>query len=248
MEIKDNYLYFETNKTIQNKKKITGHSFVALCDLDQFNKKGDMVLNLLGLYKKPFDVKYMYRGEVAEDLVRQYYEKKLHRPFIWYDEDAKKKNNYDFFKEYQQCGGIPDMEMQDDEEIIEIKSKSMNKMNAIANENNIPKEELYQALYYGYLRLKRKNIHKVTMAYVFFDKETENLIFNNQKPITYKYIKLFIKSYDMADYIDEIESLIKKALIYYNTCIEQKRIPLADISEEVLKSLFINQEQKDNGF
>ena len=235
MEIIDNYLYFDSIKNVVNKKKMTGHDFVELANLSEYNKPGDKILSMLGIYKKEFDNKYSLRGAVAENLVMAYYKKRENRDFLYYDEATKKKNGYDFFPTYKQCGGIPDLEMLDKSEIIEIKSKSMNKYDEIAIKENIPLEELYQGLYYGYLR----DIREVTMFYVFFDEETENLIFENKKPNTLKNIKLYKKTFNMSLYKEDIESKIKECLKYYNDCIRYKRIPLNDISPNVLKSLDI---------
>ena len=232
IRIDNEYLYFDTAKTIYDKKKMTGHDFVELLELNPFNKKGDKILSIFKIYKPPFDNKYLYRGDYAESLVRYYYQKQK-RPFVWYDENAKKQNNYDFFPTYKQCGGIPDLEMQDEEEIIEVKSKSMKDYDNIANNKNIPLQELYQALFYGYLRKTKK----VTMFYVFFDEETEQLIFNKQQPKTLNNIKLYKKTYNMNDYYNDVESKIKEALHYYNKCVYEKKIPLKDISEKVLNEV-----------
>lgn len=244
MEIINGYLYFETDKTVATKKKMTGHDFVNLAGFNKYSKRGDTILSMLGIYKKPFDKKYLYRGNLAELLVMKYYSIKLNRPFEYYDEQAKKKNNYDFFPSYKQCGGIPDMEMLDRSELIEIKSKSEDKYNEIATLENIPLEELYQALFYAYLRRTRE----VTMVYVFFDKETEDLVFENKQPNTLKNIKLYSKSFCSILYFDEVESKIKECLKYYNECVRYKRIPINDISKEILDKLNIIKEYDINEF
>ena len=69
MYVKDGYLYFETNITPQTKKKITGHSFVELCELSLYNKKGDAVLGLLKLYKSEINTKYSNRYNIDEKIV-----------------------------------------------------------------------------------------------------------------------------------------------------------------------------------
>ena len=232
IRIDNGFLYFDTDKTIYTKKKMTGHDFVELLELNKYNKKGDKILNIFKIFKPPFDNKYLYRGDYAESLVRYYYQKQ-NRPFVWYDENAKKQNNFDFFPTYKQCGGIPDLEMQDESEIIEVKSKSMKDYDKIAVEKDIPQEELYQALFYGYLR----KVEKITMFYVFFDVETEQLVFENKQPNTLNNIKLYKKTYNMNDYYNDVESKIKEALHYYNKCVYEKRISLADISPKVLNEV-----------
>jgi len=235
MEIINGYLYFETNKTIETKKKMTGHDFVNLAGLNNFTKPGDTILSMLGIYKKEFDKKYMFRGSIAEFIVMNYYKKVEKRDFMFYDDESKKRNNYDFFPTYKQCGGIPDLEMLDRSEIIEIKSKSMKSYDEIAVKELIPQEELWQAFFYAFLRDSRE----VTMFYVFFDEETENLIFENKKPNTLNNIKLYRKTYSLSLYYDDIESKIKECLKYYNDCVRYKRIPINDISPNVLQSLNI---------
>ena len=233
MEIIDGYLYFETNKTVATKKKMTGHDFVNLVGLNPFTKPGDTILSMLGIYKKDFDVKYMYRGNFAEMFVMVYYTRVLKRQYIYHDEKDKKENNYDFFPNKKQCGGIPDLEMLDRSEIVEIKSKSMSKYQDIAIREIIPEEELYQGLFYSVL----KNVQETTMVYVFFDEETEKLIFENKKPNTLNNIKIYTKTYNTNMYYTDVKDKIIKALRYYNDCIRYKRIPIADISENVLQAL-----------
>ena len=145
MVIKNGYLYL--NDITIKKKKITGHSFVDLCSLNPFSKKGDCVLNMLGVYKPPFDNKYLYRGDIAEVLVlKKMQEKYKDIKLIRYTEEDKKANNYDFFHEYVNCGGIPDIIIPDIS-LVEVKSKSMKDYDKISN-GDIPKHELYQGLYY----------------------------------------------------------------------------------------------------
>ena len=244
MEIIDGYLYFETDKTIETKKKMTGHDFVELARLSKYNLPGDKILSMLNIYKKDFDKKYMYRGAFAENIVMTYYKKVEHRDFMYYDEETKKKNHYDFFPTYKQCGGVPDLEMLDRSEIVEIKSKSMKSYDEIAVKEIIPLEELWQAFFYAYLRDSRE----VTMFYVFFDEETENLIFENKKPNTLNNIKLYKKTYSLGIYYDEVESKIKECLNYYNNCVRYKRIPINDISKDILSKLDIIKGYKVDEF
>ena len=243
MEIINGYLYFETNKTIATKKKMTAHDFVNIIGLNKFTKPGDTILSMLGIYKKDFDIKYQYRGNFAEQIVMRYF-KKFNRQFLYYTEDMKKKNNYDFFHDLKQCGGIPDFEMLDVDEIVEVKSKSIDKYEEIAIKENIPLDELYQALFYGFFR----DVRQITMFYVFFDKETENLIFENKKPNTLNNIKLYIKTYNTILYYDELKEKITEALRYYNNCVRYKRIPINDISQDVLDKLSIIKEYNVDEF
>lgn len=235
MEIKDGYLYFETDLTVETKKKITGHSFADLCGFNPYLKKGDSILTLVGIIKSSIDVKYAYRGDAGEKISLLYHTKKLNENVIYYDESTKKELHYDCFQNYNQCGGIPDIEIPDKEIIVEIKSKSMKDYEKFGNDKNaVPKHELYQGMYYAYLRK-----YNLKMDYVFFDEETENELFQNQKVTTLKNIKFVEFDYDVN--FKEIENLIKECLIYYNKCIREKRIPIQDVSDKVLKLLNLKE-------
>lgn len=228
MEIKNGYLYFETEKTVETKKKMSGHAFVELSGFNKYQKKGDCVLSLLGLLKNEVDPKYLFRGNVAEAIVRKIASTK-YEDIVWYDEEDKQKNHYDFFPEYLQCGGIPDIEIPSKQTLIEVKSKSLAKKQEIIS--NPPLEEIYQGLFYGYLR----NVPKIEMAWVFFDKESETAIFQKQKPKTLSKVETYFKTYEVNR--EEMKTRISEALKYYNACVKEKRIPLEDISPKILRAL-----------
>lgn len=228
LEVRDNYLYFETNITPQTKKKITGHSFVELCGLSAFNKKGDTVLGLLEFYKNQVDPKYLNRGNIAEKIVELLL-KKNNINYIYYTEEDKKKYGYDFFPQLFQFGGIPDFEIPEQDYLIEVKGKSMSKYDEIVKEQ--PKEEVYQGLYYSYLR----GYKKAKLIWVFFDEETEKEIFAGKKPTTLSKCKIFAKDYDVNR--EELHQMAYDSALYYNKCIQEKRIPIEDISPKVLRSV-----------
>lgn len=70
LRIDSGFLILDTEITSATKKKMSGHSFVALAGLDKFNKRGDVLLQLLGYYKPDFDPKYRYRGAMAEKMIK----------------------------------------------------------------------------------------------------------------------------------------------------------------------------------
>lgn len=238
--IKGGCLCFDTDITPQTKKKMTGHTFVELCGFSAFKKKGDTVLSMLGAYKEQVDPKWLKRGDVAELIARNYYSKRLGKSIVWYDDQAKKDNHFDFFQDYLQCGGIPDIEIPDEDLLIEVKSKSLNKYNYIMQ--HLPKEEIYQGLYYAYLR----HFPSAVLFWVFFDEESETAIFNDQKPKTLNNVKIHLQSYQVNN--DEMKGLIKDSLNYVNTCIKEKCIPLKDISQSVLDRLGFRQEFDEDIF
>ena len=223
MRIENNYLILEESEIPKKLKKITGHSFVNLVGLNKYNKKGDTILQMLKLYNPPFENKYAYRGEMAERMIGLIL-KRQGKEFLYYDEEAKKENNYDFFPDFKDIGGIPDFEIPSEVTIHEVKGKSMEKYAEIKKET--PKDELYQCFLYAYMR----NYPNATMNYVFFDVESEKLLFQNKKPKTLDNWKYKVNR-------EEMEDLILEAVSYYQDCVENRKIPLNDISKKVLDSL-----------
>ena len=236
MYIKDGFLYFD-DEQVKPKEKISGHTFVELCGFSDFNLKGEAVLSHLKLFKREVDKGYMIRGEYAENLVGAILSYNG-RTFIHYSEEEKKKNNYDFFLNDKDFGGIPDYLMTDISETIEVKTKTMNKYDWIAVKGNIPKEELYQGLLYG----EMDNKDFVRMYYVFLDDESNDLLMNGKKPYTLTKLKFYDKQYDMNIYRDEVKKLKENAKTYLKTCISEKRIPLKDIKKQVLMDLRVLNE------
>lgn len=228
MYIKNGFLHYEDSYLQKRKKKITGHSFVALAGLDIYNKPGDAVLSMLKIYSSEVDPKYLARGNYAEKMVGLVL-KSQGKEVTYYDEQYKKAHYYDCFPRYNSLGGIPDFEIFKESLTVEVKSKSMKKYEEIKSE--IPISELYQGLFYCYLREHRD----LKMAYVFFDEETENQIFNKQIPTTLNNCKLLFKKYTCNR--EELKQLIDKAIMYYNICIANKSIPVKDISPKVLNAL-----------
>lgn len=234
MRIENGFLFIDTDVTPQTKKKITGHSFVDMAGLNPYTKRGDALLAYLKIYKSPFDKKYQYRGDMAEKMIG-FILSKQKKTFLYYDEDAKKKNNFDFFPNYRFCGGIPDFEIPSEQTIHEVKSKSLAKYDEVKNE--MPKWEIYQGLYYAYLRKYRR----VIMDYVFFDEESEKLLFENKKPKTLDNCKILQKTFFVNN--QEIEEMILGVIGFVDSCLEIKAIPLEDISPSVLKALGIANER-----
>lgn len=228
LRIDSGFIILDTQVTSETKNKMSGHTFVGLAGLDKWNKRGDVLLNILGYYKKPFEKKYSYRGDMAERMIKFILDKQG-KKYKYYDDKVKKEYNYDIFPEYKFCGGIPDFEIQTESTIIEVKSKSLAKYDETMK--NIPQEELYQGLYYTYLR-KHKTLK---MAYVFFDEETESLLFEGKTPKTLDNCKVSFVKYDLDPY--DVKMKIANALIFYNACLDNKAIPLDDISPKVLKIL-----------
>lgn len=228
LKIKNKFLILDTTKTSVTKRKMSGHTFVALAGLDKYNKRGDALLQLLYYYKSQVDAKYLYRGNMAEKMVKFILDKKG-KKYITYDEEYKKANKYDCFPDYKYCGGIPDFEIPDEKTIIEVKSKSLDKYDEIMKE--MPQHEVWQGLFYAYLR----KYNTLKMVYVFFDEESEKALFENKMPKTLDNCKVVFKTFEVN--FEEVRVKIANALTFYNICLDNKTIPLDDISENVLNSL-----------
>lgn len=238
MRIENGFLYIDTEYTPQTKKKITGHSFVDIAGLNTYSKKGDALLSYLKIYKPPFDKKYQYRGDMAEKMIGFILKKQM-KEYLYYDEAAKKANNYDFFPNYKFCGGIPDFEIPSEKTVHEVKSKSLKDYEKIKSQP--PIYEIYQGLYYAYLR----KYDYLIMDWVFFDEESEKMLFENKKPKTLDNCKIVQRRYVITDEIrNKIQDMIMDDFLYIDSCLSRKAIPLEDISPSILKALNI---QNDRG-
>lgn len=238
MRIENGFLYIDTEYTPQTKKKITGHSFVDIAGLNPYSKRGDALLSYLKIYKPPFDKKYQYRGDMAEKMIGFILKKQM-KEYLYYDEAAKKANNYDFFPNYKFCGGIPDFEIPSEKTVHEVKSKSLKDYEKIKSQP--PIYEIYQGLYYAYLR----KYDYLIMDWVFFDEESEKMLFENKKPKTLDNCKIVQRRYVITDEIrNKIQDMIMDDFLYIDSCLSKKAIPLEDISPSILKALNI---QNDRG-
>lgn len=235
IKIENGYLVFE-NEILKN-KKIGGHAFVGLNNLDHFKRVGDVLLSLFGILKEEVDEKYLKRGDYAENIIKYVYERDGHK-CTTYD---KKEIRYDNFKEYVNCGGLIDIELLEESTLIEVKSKSLKDYDYISKVG-MPNSEIYQGMYYGYLR----KYNSIKMEYVFFDKETEEEIFNSKKPTTLKNLKRLSKTYDVNR--QEIENMIKNAIKLKTIAFNERKISVDLISDNALKKLNLFQEKINKDF
>ena len=230
--------YIRDNKVkFRLRKKITGHSLVDICGLNKYKKPGDVILQLLGFYTPAFDPKYRFRGNNAEQLARIYYSKKLGFEIVFYTEEQLKACYYDVFNDDDYFGGVPDIEIPKDLFLVEVKSKSMKDYDEIVSKGNLPLDEVYQGMYYAY----KRNYPKFRMFYVFYDEETEKILFEGGTPTTYKNVMIFEKEFDVDR--EDIEAKMKHAQQYYNWCYTNGYVPLEDISDKVLIEMGL---KKDN--
>lgn len=230
MRLDNQFLYLEPSDFIPQ-KKISGHTFVALCGLDPFKKQGDALLEMHRFIKSEVDPKWLRRGTVAEKIVAKIYQKE--HQITTYD---AKEIGYDNFKNDPNFGGIIDIEV-DNKTLVEVKSKSLDKKEFIIN--NPPKAEIYQAMLYAYLR----NYDYFTMEWIFFDKPTEDEIFQGKAPTTLKNLQRYTKVFFVDR--DEMKKLMMTALNFVKAFRLRRPIPLAYFSDEVIQKIKekINEKQ-----
>ena len=140
------------------RKKIASRRLPVLLNMNKFSSVGKGLLEINGLIKPdPFDSWYTIRGAIAEHFAQH----ELRR----YIRDTKgveitkllafnpREANYDQFKYNEFFGGVIDIAIQEPQSlraVAEVKSKSLEKMSYIT-EDNIPQEELYQGFLLAYL-------------------------------------------------------------------------------------------------
>lgn len=210
-------------------RKVTGRSFVSLVGLNPFQKEGDALLTMHKLVKEEVDPKWLKRGDFAEALVKAVYERDGHKCTV-YD---KKEVNYDNFTEYKNFGGLIDIELLEEKTLIEVKSKSLDKYDAI--KENPPREEVYQGLFYGFLR----KYDRITMEWVFFDPITEDEVFKGKKVTTLRYLKKISKKYDVDK--AHMRDMLCLANQINKDFEETHKIRLSLVSDKMLKQLGLSR-------
>lgn len=229
MIVKDGFLHFEESDNIKN-KKITGRSFVQLASKNSFTPKGDCIINMFLRIKDEVDPYYTVRGEIAELIVEKVLKRK-NKKVVRYTPEGE---NYDMFKELENCGGVIDLKIINEDgsfDIIEVKSKEWNVYSEKRyKETEGNESEIWQALYYQYLMKAKKSI----MAYVLFNENAKLCIQENLK-LNPADVKIFFK----INYFDEkkVKQEIQNALKYKKWCWENKKVPIQDISQKMLDFL-----------
>lgn len=228
MKIENGYLVVDPSE-IKKFKKITGHSFVQLIGIDPFTKVGDCLLTMHGLYKEKIDEKWLKRGDFAERVVQRVYKRDGHIITTYKKEEV----NYDNFQDNLWFGGLLDIELLEEKTLVEVKSKSMKDYDFIIK--NPPLQEIYQGLYYGYLR----DYGHITMEWVFFDKQTEEEIFNDLPVTTLQNLKKYSKTFAInRDSMKEKLDQARNVLIEFR---ETGKIHISNISDKVLNYLGFNR-------
>ena len=210
-----------------NKQKITGHSFVGLIGFDPFKSIGDTLLTMHKIVKEEVDPKWLKRGNFAEKVILTVYQRE--HKCVTYD---PKQIHYDNFS-LENFGGLIDIELPEERTLIEVKSKSMKDYDYITFKQ--PQQEVYQGLYYGFLR----GYSTITMEWVFFDEKTEDEIFNDKAPTTLKYLKKFSKTYTVNH--DVMKDLLTRAYQINKEFEETGRINLNWVSNKMLEKLGLSR-------
>ena len=232
MYIQGDYLYFELDKP---PKKITGTKFAPLVDKNPYTKKGDQMLEILGLLPHPYvDPYYAYRGEITEKIVKQLFERNGKQCQTWDKQDV----NFDNFPDEVVFGGLIDIYLPQEHTVIEVKSKSLRKRFDIEH-NGSEYEFLQGALYSNLLQA-----NKLIMCWVFYNAETETLMHDHQPFDLHgknskgePNVSFLIKQWELKDFYEQVQVLKNQAESYYNKVIFEKRIALSDISNSTIKTL-----------
>lgn len=235
MEIKNGNLVLPKN---YKQKKITATSFYGLAGGNKFKPRGDYLLSVLGLLKEDFDPFYTARGEVAERVLKKYYESHECKIKTW----DKFAIHFDMFPKQMNFGGMVDMVITEQKGepkrgVVECKSKNIKDQQKIMNHPNLEQE--YQALFYAYL----SKTNDVRITYVFFTDEQEAKI-RAGEPIdeNWENFTFFEKTLTLDE--DDVKTIMEKALLYKIECIRRGMIPLEDISDHALELLGLKEPEK----
>ena len=133
-------------------RKITGSNFYDIANYgsedDQYNSGFEaMVSRVLGVRTGVYDTIYVDAGNVYEDLIVS----KIKEIFPGYEIThlSPEEYNYDYFKEEESFGGVPDFLVTNDKEkiVIDVKTKKKKKnMELVADVKYIHQVNLYKQL------------------------------------------------------------------------------------------------------
>ena len=233
MRIDKDYLYFDDNDIIKN-KRITGTTIADLMGINKWKTQGDCLLNMFGIIVEPFDEYYTKRGALAERLALKSLEKRGHK-CITYNAQEIGWNNFPQNK--NNLGGVIDIELPLEKTLYEIKSKSMKDYEEILKNGNVVQEQ--QAIHYGYLR----EYDKVHIMWIFFDEQTEYEIKNDLPITTLKNLKMIER--ELFVNREELVYMYLEVINFYDECYTNRRIPLHLISDKYLNKLGFERPKKE---
>lgn len=235
MKITDDYLIIEPDDKIKE-TKIFSSKYPTLLGANDFQKPGDVMLEMWGLVEKdPFDPFYRLRGEIAEKRIESILKRK-DVAYKYYGCDASNDKIFDLFTNNQFFGGVYDFVISMNGKLMNYEIKSTNIKN-MAYMNEPRKEHVKQAELMTYLG----NLQKCSIIYVFFDDESEEEIkkWVNEPKIEHDIDMLNVKYKHFEIPIDKEKIKIEmlKAYDLVNECKKNRRIPLAMISDKTLEKL-----------
>lgn len=223
MKIENDFLIFN-EFTHLNPKKITGTTFGTLLGVNEYSKKGDGVLQNLGLYKSKVDPFFTKRGDIAEKIVAYKMKNKGLEIKTWDKEEIK----FDNFPKNKQFGGMIDIAITSPYRcVVECKSKNISKLEDVKKNPNLNYEA--QAKFYSY----HSKCPLTKLVYVFFTDEQEKAIKEGHS-INWAKENIKIWGYDIQWDEEIMQKQLEECLAYRNKCVNERRIPLEDISDEVL--------------
>lgn len=229
MRIEDGYLILDP---ITKVKKITGTKIPVLVGLNRFSRPGDCLLDIFGIYKEKIDPYWLFRGDYAEKRVREYLQSQG-CTITWWE---KKDVDYDNFSDpaFGSFGGLIDIAITAPErEVVEVKSKNVKREERIC-QYGVPEEEL-QGEFYAYL----SRCTHYRLIWTFFTDEQEQELKDEQAAQKEAFLATDLVFHEKRCTVDraKLTRYCDQALSYVKLCYEAGRIPLADLSPEVLSHL-----------
>lgn len=218
--------------------KIFTTKFGGLLGADSFNPKGDTVLLMQKIIQSdPFNPFYGVRGDIAEKIVKMYFEK-YGVQYKWYGADT---TTYDMFNN-SAFGGNLDFAINHKNVIssVEVKSKNIKDYSFI-KKNGIQPIHLAQSQLGVYLA----NFSNGYVVYVFFTDEQEEKIANKTFDINVDWQEDMYKTQFIMFKVnfveEEVADKMQQAYDYYLECIVDKKIPLKDVSDKALQKLGLSR-------
>jgi hypothetical protein len=240
-------------------KRVSSTWYPKLFSDQRFSKKGDTVLEFYRLLKPdPFNNLYSLRGYVAEKMVEEMLVKKGYKVETQIkDQDNSNNPVFKYFN------GVPDIIYTDNDgkrHVLEIKSKSMSKMQFV--KDSPPETEIMQGKMLGFIF----GFDEINMLYFFFSDEIEtqmqNIVesisnYNNDEAyekFLSKQIKMVIKKdFDIVSVkydIDKKKLLdeMKKSYKYAEGFRQTLQLSIQDLSQDVFGQLFKLNLEIENGY
>ena len=236
MKIENDYLIIEPQDKIRE-TKIFSSKYPALIGASDFTKPGDAMLEMWDLVpKEPFDPFYTLRGEIAEQRVEHAF-KHNGATYKHFGSESSKNKVFDLFTSNKFFGGVYDFVVRNDEDDLincEVKATNIKNMPYM---NEPRKEHVKQAELATYLG----NLSICTIIYVFFDDESEQKIKEWMNDLSTEHdifeLNVKYKNFNISIDKDKIQRDMLNAYDLVKKCKDNRRIPLALISDKTLERI-----------